>query len=139
MKTRFTQLVKYKDSEMQKCERELLHVNNQLGDAKEKLQNSYEVLSQLQTPQEGEIRTFVQSRTSLTIQRDIIKQHTQEVDVITNRANQAKETLKLAMIEYEKFKYLEAEQIKKIMKKRQEAEVKELDEAALQTFIGKKR
>ncbi len=139
MNTRFTQLVKYKNNEMQKCERELLHVNNALARAKEELKNSYEILNQLQTPQEGEILTFLQSRDSLTMQRDIIKQNSNQIERIILQVEQAKENLKTSMIEYEKFKYLEAEQIKKILKKQNMQEAKELDEAALQTFIGRKK
>jgi flagellar biosynthesis chaperone FliJ len=41
------------------------------------------------------------------------------------------------MIEYEKFKYLEVQEIEKVLKAQKIAEVKRLDEVALMTF-GKK-
>jgi flagellar biosynthesis chaperone FliJ len=139
MHTRFTQLVKYKNNEMQKCERELIRLNGELMDAKEKLKMAYDILHQLQIPQEGEIQTFLQSRTTLAIQRDIIKKNADDIEKINYHVKQAKESLKSSMIEYEKFKYLETQQIKKIVKKRMMQESKELDDAALQTFIGRQQ
>jgi flagellar biosynthesis chaperone FliJ len=139
MRTRFTQLVKYKHNEMQKCERELLGLNSELSDAQEQLQTAYEILHQLQTPQEGDIQTFLQSRTTLALQRDIIKKKCATIEQIKLHVNRAKESLKSSMIEYEKFKYLETQQIKKMVKKQMLQESKELDDAALQTFIGRQQ
>jgi flagellar biosynthesis chaperone FliJ len=139
MRTRFTQLVKYKHNEMQKCERELLGLNSELSDAQEQLQTAYDILHQLQTPQEGDIQTFLQSRTTLAIQRDIIKKKCATIEQIKLHVNRAKESLKSSMIEYEKFKYLETQQIKKMVKKQMLQESKELDDAALQTFIGRQQ
>ncbi len=137
MNTRFTQLVKYKKNEMQKSERELLRANNELLEATESLESSYTLLNALPTPQKGNIEIFLQSRLSLCIQRDIIQQDSQQVELKNSSVKNAKEELKESMIEHEKFQYLEAEQIKKIIKKRNMQEAKSLDEAALQTFIGK--
>ena len=41
------------------------------------------------------------------------------------------------MIEYEKFKYLDLQEIKKIIKKQKMLEAKELDEVALMTYARK--
>ncbi len=139
MRTRFTQLVKYKHNEMQKCERELFRLNSELSDAQEQLQTAYDILHQLQTPQEGDIQTFLQSRTTLALQRDIIKKKCATIEQIKLHVNRAKESLKSSMIEYEKFKYLETQQIKKMVKKQMLQESKELDDAALQTFIGRQQ
>ncbi len=139
MQTRFTQLVKYKNNEMQKCERELLRLNNELSEAKEQLKLAYDILHQLQIPQEGDIQTFLQSRITLAIQRDVIKKRSDDIEKINYHITQAKESLKSSMIEYEKFKYLETQQIKKLVKKRMLQESKELDDAALQTFIGRQQ
>jgi flagellar biosynthesis chaperone FliJ len=51
--------------------------------------------------------------------------------------NAIKETLKTAMIEYEKFKYLQAKEIEKIKKAKKIAEAKRLDEVAMMTFKQK--
>ena len=50
---------------------------------------------------------------------------------------QAKKQLKKDMIEYEKFNYLEVQEIKKIIKKQKEQEAKDLDEVALMTYSKK--
>ncbi len=137
MNTRFTQLVKYKKNEMQKSERELIRANNELLEAKESLESSYTLLNTIPVPQKGNIEIFLQSRLSLSIQREIIQQSSQQVELKNSSAKDAKKELKESMIEHEKFQYLEAEQIKKIIKKRNMQEAKSLDEAALQAFIGK--
>lgn len=138
MQTRYTQLVKYKKNEMQKCERELHQAHYELQYAQENLERSYELLNTLKTPNTGQVSTFLQSRESLSLQRSIIVKESQDVAIKTQVVAKSKEILKRAMVEYEKFKYLETEQIKKMMKKRNMAEAKYLDEAALQTFIGHK-
>ncbi len=139
MHTRFTQLVKYKNNEMQQCEQKLFQANNELLQAKEKLQRSYKMLHTLDVPQEGEITVFLQSRLSFSMQQRVIRSHLQQVHVKKSSVKQAKDALKASLIEYEKFQYLEAEQIKKIIKKQKMDESKSLDEAALQTFISRSR
>ncbi len=137
MHTRFTQLVKYKNNEMQKCEQKLYYANNELAEAQERLQQSYGVLHALTIPKEGDIAVLLQSRLSFSMQRNVIREHSRQVARKHRSVEEAKEELKASLIEYEKFQYLEAEQIKKIIKKQKMAESKALDEAALQTFIGR--
>ncbi len=137
MHTRFTQLVKYKNNEMQQCEQKLFQANSELLKAKEALQRSYKLLYALEVPQEGDITVFLQSRLSFSMQQSVIRSHLQQVQFQNTLVKQAKEALKASLIEYEKFQYLEAEQIKKIIKKQKMEESKSLDEAALQTFISR--
>ncbi len=137
MHTRFTQLVKYKNNEMQQCEQKLFQANSELEKAKKKLQHSYKLLYTLEVPKEGDITVFLQSRLSFSMQQSVIQSHLQQVHFKSASVKQAKEELKASLIEYEKFQYLEAEQIKKIIKKQKMEESKSLDEAALQTFISR--
>jgi flagellar biosynthesis chaperone FliJ len=138
MQTRYTQLVRYKKNEMQKRERELLQTQVELRHSQEMLEQAYELLNQLQTPHSGTISTLLQSRESLSVQRSIIKEENRNVALKTQALESSKAAFQSAMIEYEKFQYLETQQIKNVMKKRSLAEAKYLDEAALQTFIGQK-
>ncbi|RUM64363.1 MAG: hypothetical protein DSZ03_04275 [Sulfurimonas sp.] len=137
MHTRFTQLVKYKNNEMQQCEQKLFHANSELVKAQEQLQCSYQLLHTLEVPKQGDIETLLQSRCSFSMQRNVIRSHAQRVKHQSRLVEQAKEELKASLIEYEKFQYLEAEQIKKMIKKQKREESKSLDEAALQTFISR--
>ncbi len=137
MHTRFTQLVKYKNNEMQQCEQKLFQANNDLLQAKERLQQSYEVLHQLKVPQQGDMESLLQARLTFSMQRRVIQVHTHQVEEKNLSVQQAKKALKASLMEYEKFQYLEAEQIKKIIKKQKMEESKSLDEAALQTFISR--
>jgi len=77
------------------------------------------------------------SRTLLESQRGIIQHNKEWVNFASNQVNQAKKQLKLDMIEYEKFNYLELQEIEKEIKKRKIKEVKDLDEIALMTYKGR--
>ena len=139
MRTRFTQLVKYKNNEMQQCEQKLFDANSELMKAKAKLQHAYQLLYALKVPQQGDITDFLRSRCSFSMQQSVVQSYHRQVQHKNTLVTQAKEALKASLVEYEKFQYLEAEQIKKMIKKQKMEESKSLDEAALQTFISRSR
>lgn len=134
MKTRFSSLVKLKKSAMQKSERVVQKANADLNSASMALQLSYNSLEDVEAPNTGTMSDFLASRTLLDSQRGIIERNKGWVSFAKNQVDQAKEQLKLAMIEHEKFKYLELEEIKKEIKKKKLQEVKDLDEVALMTY-----
>ena len=67
----------------------------------------------------------------------MIKHNQEWVFYAKNQVQIAKEELKKSMTEYEKFNYLELEEIKKILDKQKLTESKELDEVALMTYTRK--
>ena len=77
------------------------------------------------------------SRTLLSSQRDMIEHNKEWVYFAQNQVAQAKDKLKKDMIEHEKFKYLELEEIKKVLKEQKIQEAKDLDEVALMTHAKK--
>ena len=135
MKTRFSSLVTLKKSTMEKSERVLQGANADLNSATIALQLSYNSLNDVQPPQTGSMADFLASRSLLDSQRGMIKHNQEWVNFAQNQVLQAKGQLKLDMIEHEKFKYLELEEIKKVLKKRKLQEVKDLDEVALMTHF----
>lgn len=137
MKTRFSSLVKLKKSTMQKSERVVQKANADLNSASMALKLSYNSLKDVEAPKTGTMSDFLASRTLLDSQRGIIEHNKGWVGFAKNQVDQAKEQLKLDMIEHEKFKYLELEEIKKEIKKKRLQEVKDLDEVALMTYKGK--
>ena len=139
MKTRFTPLVKLKKSTMQKSERVVQKANADLNSAAMALKISYDSLKDVEPPKSGTMGDFLASRTLLDSQRGIIKHNNAWVGFAKNRVNKAKEQLKLDMIDFEKFKYLELEEIKKEIKKKKLQEVKDLDEVALMTYSRKNK
>lgn len=124
---------------MQKSERVMQQANADLNSAAMALQLSYNSLEDVESPKTGTMGDMLASRTLLDSQRGVIEHNREWVGFAENRVNLAKKQLKLDMIEHEKFKYLELEEIKKEIKKKKLQEVKDLDEVALMTYKGKDR
>jgi len=137
MKTRFSSLVTVKKSAMKKSERVVQRANADLNNAVIALQISKNSLNSIATPEKGFMSDFLASRTLLDSGRNLIKHNQEWVTYSKNQVEIAKEQLKIDMIEYEKFKYLDLQEIKKIIKKQKILDAKELDEVALMTFARK--
>ena len=138
MKTRFSSLVTLKKSTMKKSERAVQSANADLNSAVMALEISKNSLNSIDTPQSGIMNDFLASRRLLDSGRDLIKHNEEWTEYAKNQVSLAKEQLKLDMVEYEKFKYLDLQEIKKIIKKQKMLEAKELDEVALMTHTRKK-
>ena len=137
MKTRFSSLVKLKKSTMRKSEQFVQQANANLNNASTALKLSYSSLEDVNSTSSGTMNEMLASRTLLESQRGVIQHNKEWVDYASNQVNQAKNQLKLDMIEYEKFNYLELQEIKKEIKKRKVKEAKDLDEIALMTYKGR--
>jgi flagellar export protein FliJ len=134
MQTRYTPLVKLKKSTMDKSERLVQQKNMELNNALDALENSYKSLEDIEQPSSGDIHTLLASRTLLTSQRGLIEHNKNWVNFAKKQQEDAREQFKKDMIEYEKFKYLELQEIKKYEKELKVKESKELDEIATMTF-----
>jgi flagellar biosynthesis chaperone FliJ len=139
MKTRFSSLVKLKKSTMQKSERVVQKANVDLSSANTALEKSYESLQEITPPQSGSMSDFLASRTLLSSGRGLIQHNNDWVGFAKKQLLQAKEKLRLDMIEYEKFKYLEFQDIEKEIKKLKVKEAKDLDEVALMIYAQKEK
>ncbi|MBU1657751.1 flagellar export protein FliJ [bacterium] len=124
---------------MQQSERAVQKANANLNSAALALEISYTSLKNIQSPQSGSMAEMLAARTLLKSQRNMINDNKEWIDFARSQVNEAKEQLKSDMIEHEKFKYLELDEIKKILKKRKLQETKELDEVALMTYGTKDR
>ena len=139
MKTRYSPLVSVKKNIMQKSERALESANVNLNNASQALKTSLLELHTIETPQTGNIQEFLSARTLLDVQRNIITHNEEWISFAHREIAEAKEQLKRDSIEYEKFNYLELEEIKKILNERKLKEAKELDEVALMTYEMKQK
>ena len=137
MKTRFSSIVTYKYSKMQEDEVALQKALARLQNAKEELARSIAGLEELQTPQEGNIQNFLASRLLFDAQFRLIEKNKEWVAFEDSQVIAAREQLKQSMIEYEKFKYLEAEEIKKMQKMLASKESKRLDDLAIISYNQK--
>jgi len=139
MKTKFTSLVTVKKNSMQKSERVVQNANATLNSASIALEISINSLDDIDTPQSGSMTEFLASRSLLDSTRSSIKHNQEWVEYATTQLGAAKEQLKFDMVEYEKFKYLDLQEIKKILKEIKVKEAKELDEVALMTHTRKNK
>ncbi len=139
MKTRFSSLVHVKKNIMQKSERLLQKANANLHNAKKALIESLAFLQDIEPPTHGKIADFLANRALLDSQRAIIKHNEEWLTYTKTEVTQAKEQLKCDMIEYEKYKYLEYEEIQKALKQIKIKEAKDLDEIALMTYTNKNK
>ena len=137
MKTRFSSLVTLKKNTMKKSESAVQSANADLNSAVMALEISKNSLNSINTPESGFMSAFLASRRLLDSGRDLIKRNQEWTKYSKNQVSLAKEQLKLDMVEYEKFKYLDLQEIKKIIKKQKMLEAKELDEVALMTHTRK--
>ena len=138
MKTRFSSLVTLKKNTMKKSESAVQSANADLNSAVMALEISKNSLNSINTPESGFMSAFLASRRLLDSGRDLIKRNQEWTKYSKNQVSLAKEQLKLDMVEYEKFKYLDLQEIKKIIKKQKILEAKELDEVALMTHTRNK-
>ena len=134
MNTRYSSLVTLKKNSLDKSQRELQRAYRDLHNADEALNLSYENLQQLDAPEHGNMRQLQASRVMLHSQRELIKHNQEWVAYANKQLTIAQQKAKVSMIEYEKFKYLEHEEVKKMLKREKDAQSKELDEIASITF-----
>ena len=139
MKTRYSTLVDLKKNIVQKSEQTLQKANADLNSAATALQISYDSLHNIQTPQEGKVSSYKASRILVDAARELINHNKEWIEFAKKQVGLAKEKLKLDMIEHEKYKYLELQEVKEIVKKIKQEELKELDEVALMTFARKNK
>jgi flagellar biosynthesis chaperone FliJ len=137
MKTRYTSLLKVKKNELDKSERELQKANQILNDAKSSLEEAYLLLETLELPKSGTIQEMLSAKAFISTQREIVEEKKKWVAFAQEQVVFAIDKLKVSNVEYEKFKYLDFEEIKKIVKLRNLKEVKDLDEIALMTYNRK--
>jgi flagellar export protein FliJ len=134
MKTRYSPLVKLKKSTMDNSERLLQQKNAELTNALRALEGSYESLEDISQPNSGSINDLLASRKLLSSQRELIEHNKQWVSFAQTQVQEAKNQFKKDMIEFEKFKYLEVQEIKKYQKELKIKEAKDLDEIATMTY-----
>jgi flagellar biosynthesis chaperone FliJ len=124
---------------LQKSERALQSANANLQNAMTALELSFSELDSIDTPTTGKISNFLSSRMLFDAQRALIQRNEEWVAFSKAEIAKAQEKLKSDMIEYEKFNYLELQEIKAELKRRKIEEAKELDEIALMTYDKKTR
>ena len=108
-----------------------------IASIKKKIEDSYNELRNMQMPGQGDFSVFRQMQLLKHRVQDEIGFNKHNLMMAENALLKAMQQLKTANIEHEKFKYLETNEIEKILKAQKAKEAKELDEVALIAFNRK--
>ncbi len=100
----------------------------------EKIENSYHELRTMQIPLAGDFSLYRQMQLLKHRVQDEIGFNKHNLLLAENALMKAMQQLKTANIEHEKFKYLETNEIEKVIKAQKLKEAKDLDEVALMAF-----
>jgi len=133
-KSRYEPLVKLKKKALDTAERALIAANNSLSSATDKLSKAYEELSLMTLPTHGNIGKLTQATAMIHAQHQTIEQCQQTLQNAKYKQHQTRERFKVAMIDYEKFKYLEVQEMNARLKHLKTQEAKMLDEIGTMTY-----
>ena len=104
---------------------------------KQKIEMSYSELRSLEIPQGGDFSLFRQMQVLKHRITDEIGFNKHNLQMAENALIKAMQQLKTANIEHEKFKYLETNEVEKLLKAQKMKDAKALDEVALMMFNRK--
>ncbi|MBV5334391.1 MAG: flagellar FliJ family protein [Sulfuricurvum sp.] len=134
MKSKYTPLVKLKKRDLDHAERDLVSANSTLTLASIALHNAYILLQSLGLPTSGTVSEFTQSQILIQAQHYEIEQCALNLAKAQQNLSQMQQRFKNAMIEYEKFKYLELQETQAHSVKIKKEEAKMLDEIGVMTY-----
>lgn len=134
MKSKYVPLVKLKKKSLDTAERALIAANNALSSASDKLNHAYEELSRMSLPTKGSVGEFTQASTMIHAQHQSIEQCQQALQTAQQRQLQMQDRFKAALIDFEKFKYLEVQEMNAQLKQLKDQEAKMLDEIGTMTY-----
>lgn len=133
-KSRYAPLVKLKKKSLDTAERALIGANNTLSSASDKLNRAYEELSRMTLPTKGSVGEFTQATAMIHAQHQSIEECQQALQAAQQRQIQMRERFQAARIDFEKFKYLEVQEMNQHLKQLKEQEAKMLDEIGTMTY-----
>ncbi len=133
-KSRYGSLVKLKKKSMDEAERALIAANNEVAFASDRLNTAYETLSTLSLPSHGSIQQLTQANLMIQAQHTTIEECKEILERTQREQQERREQFERARIDYEKFNYLEIEEIKERIKKIKGQEAKMLDEIGVMSF-----
>ena len=134
MKSRYEPLAKLKKQALDKAEQALMGANNEVTFSDTALDNAYAQLSFLISPQNGSISELFQAQMIAQAQHREIESCRLRADRARMNQDRAREAFRFSRIEFEKFNYLEVQEIKTMVEKVKYEEAKMLDEIGTMTY-----
>jgi flagellar export protein FliJ len=137
MKTRFSQILKVKKRRVDECERELLDIRNVKKNKLLQINNISKEIENFKKPASGNIMQLNLSFSLLSQLNNQKKSYKSDINILDAQIEGLKELYKEANIEFEKIKYLDSIEIKKILSIEAEKEKKDMDEISNILFSRK--
>lgn len=136
MKSQFSKIAKIRKQKRDAIERELLKSQNKERMLSHKIATFYEEIATLQMPKEGMISLLLMVGEQKSILNRDKKRCEQERMVVERQTKQLQLEYQKAHLEYEKFKYLEEQELQTMMEKLKREEQLYLDEISTMLFAG---
>lgn len=136
MKSQFSKIAKIRKQKRDAIERELLKSQNKERMLSHKIATFYEEIAALQMPKEGMISLLLMVSEQKSILNRDKKRCEQELMVVQRQTKQLQLEYQKAHLEYEKFKYLEEQELQTMMEKLKREEQLYLDEISTMLFAG---
>lgn len=133
-KSRYEPLVKLKKKNLEEAERALIAANNEVAGASHSLNRAYEILATLHLPQSGSVRDLSQAKLMIRTQHETIDRCKTALQEAEEKQRMMRERFNVSRIEFEKFSYLEVQEVNAKIKKIKAQEAKMLDEIGTLTY-----
>ena len=134
MKSRYEPLVKLKKKALDKAEQQLMNANTEVALSDAVLLTAYADLSSLESPLNGPIGELLQAQMILQAQHREIEACRLRLERARINQHTAREAFRFSRIEFEKFNYLELQEVEAMMAKVKQEEAKMLDEIGTMTY-----
>ena len=138
MNTKFSQLVKLNKQKMDKVEQSLRKNAQEIFFKHEEVATLIKELSSLQEPKEGVYQNFLNFAHQKEDYRRMIDEKTAEIARLKKERQQLQELFKIRNIEYEKAKYLNNLELKKMLEDAKRKENKNMDEISVMLYANAK-
>jgi len=134
MKTKYSQLLKVKKQKVDGIENEIALLNMKKKRVVEDIKELEEEIRELDKPKEGRFGAFLTISYSFDTMLSLKKEKEMLLSRIDFELEQKRNEYKMALMEYEKIKYLEDLEIEKKLDKIKKDEQKLLDEMSVLTY-----
>ncbi len=134
MKTKYSQLLKVKKQKVDTIETEIAFLNSKKHIVENEIENIIDEINSIDKPKEGQFGTFLSISYSFDTLFSLKKSKESVLQEIENELSQKRDEYKIALMEYEKIKYLEELIIEQKLDKIKKDEQKLLDELSIVTY-----
>ncbi len=136
MKSQFSKIAKIRKQKRDAIEKELIKSQNKERLLSHKIASIYEDIAAIQIPQSGVISLLTMVGEQKMILNREKKRYEQELLTTKQQTKKLQVEYQKAHIEYEKFKYLEEQELQAMMEKLKKEEQLYLDEVSTLLFAG---